>query len=171
MKHPEFFYICIMVERDWKRQIRREASAHGMCRENRDALESIESKKEAIALYKKTIDWALEEGYPSYETLSHHFSDCEDMGIYVNKYFNGEILNEHSVYVFHHCSGIVRTGLNVNKRIIPMMYFANGCDMKILPSGRNNLDVRVPLYVFGDNGVLSVPSESVTFKVYKFDVK
>ena len=155
---------------EWKKRLRREASAYGMCRENRDALESLDTKEEAIALYKKTIDWALEKGYPRFSTIQRDFCDCERYGIFVNKVFHGELLDDQQVYVFHHCSGRVRTGLNVGKKIIPMMYFANGCDITISGAGPAGLAVRVPLYVFGQNSVFAQSSEDVVFTTYKFDV-
>lgn len=158
------------MEQSWKRQLRREASSHGMCKENRDALNAIESKEEAIALYKKTIDWALEEDYPDLTTIRRDFSDCEDYGVFVDKCFEGQTLKEHQVYVFHNCSGHIRVGLNKEKRIIPMLYFANGCNMKLLPAGHQKLEVRVPLYIFGENKIQASPSENVVFRTYKFEV-
>lgn len=142
-----------------------------MCAENRLALESIEDKADAIALYKKTIDWALEEGYPTLSTLRHDFSDCEANGIFVDKVFHGEILDAQQVYVFHNCSGTIRTGLNVERKIIPMLYFANGCDMFIKASGPSVHSVRVPLYIFGPNRISAEQSEDIECVTYKFDVK
>ena len=159
------------METEWKRQLRREASAHHMCEENRSALDSLDSKADAIALYKKTIDWALEEGYPNINTIRSIFGDCDEYGVFVDREFHGEILNDHKVYVFHNCNGVIRTGLNVEKRIIPMFYFANGCDMEIRSAGPTGLEVRVPLYVFGDNKVKSLRSDDLVCKIYKFDVK
>lgn len=159
------------MENDWKKNLRREASAHHMCEENRESLSSVDSKEKAIDLYKKTIDWALEEGYPSFSTLVRDFSDCEDYGIYVNKVFHGEKLDEQKVYVFHNCRGTIYTGLNVPKRIIPMLYFANNCEMRIRPSGPSGVDVRVPLYVFGQNNLVTDRSNDVSFKIYNFEVK
>lgn len=159
------------MDTQWKRQLRREASAHHMCAENRFALESADDKAAAIALYKKTIDWALEEGYPSLDTLRRDFSDCSVYGIFVDHHFNGDVLDAHSVYVFHNCTGTIRTGLNVGRRIIPMLYFANGCDMTVkgIPGSRSG--ARVPLYVFGDNRISAENSEDVNCVTYKFDAK
>ena len=157
------------MEQEWIRQLRREASAHGMCSENREALASVESLGEAIALYKKTIDWALEEGYPNFGTLQRYFSDCGDYGVFVNKDFHGDLLIDDKVYVFHHCTGWIRTGINMQKRIIPMLYFANNCDMTLRSGGPSDLEVRVPLYIFGGNIVKIDASGNVVFKTYKFD--
>lgn len=142
-----------------------------MCLENREALNSVDSLSDAVSLYKKTIDWALEEGYPNFGTLQRFFSGCEDFGIFVNKEFHGEFLNAQEVYVFHHCSGSIRVGLNKGLRIIPMLYFANGCDMSVKPGGPSNLNIRVPLYIFGNNVIKASSSGDVVFKSYKFDAK
>lgn len=159
------------MDSQWKRQLRHEASVHHMCAENRVALEEVESKEKAIELYKRTIDWALEEGYPSLSTLRRDFSDCGDFGIFIDKHFEGEILRDHSVYVFHNCSGTIRTGLNIEKKIIPMLYFANGCDMDVKGIPNSSSQVRVPLYIFGINRIGAEMSEDLLCKTYKFDVK
>ena len=159
------------MEQEWKRQLRREASSHGMCQENREALDSIDSLEDAVSLYKKTIDWALEEGYPNFGTLQRYFADCGKYGVYINREFHGELLNEQKVYVFHHCTGWIRTGINLGQRIIPMLYFANDCDMTVKSGGPSSLEVRVPLYVFGGNIVKIDASGNVVFKTYKFEAK
>lgn len=159
------------MDRQWKIQLRRQASAHHMCAENRHALESIDSKHDAIQLYKRTIDWALEEGYPDITTLRRDFSDCEVEGVFVDKQFNGELLDLHEVYVFHNCKGTIRVGLNRKRQIIPMLYFANGCDMDIKGVPGSGIQVRVPLYVFGPNRIGAEQSEDITCKVYKFETR
>ena len=137
------------MEQDWKRQVRREASEHHMCAENRTALGSTESKHEAVELYKATASWALENSYPSLDTIRRHFSDCGDDGVFVDRDFEGELLADHQVYVFHNCSGTIRVGLNIDKAIIPILHFANGCHMTVVVEG----GVRVPVHIFGDNKV------------------
>lgn len=149
---------------EWKNEVRRQASAHHMCEENRTALSAVETKSEAVELYKKTIDWALEQGYPSLDTLRRHFSDCEQYGVYIDKEFHGETLMDHQVYVFHNCKGVVRTGLNRDKRIIPMMYFANGCAMTVV--GVADAPAIVPLYIFGKNDISSEKSDFFEARVY-----
>lgn len=170
VKVSEIFYICAIMESELKRLLRREASAHHMCEENRTALEAIESKADAVALYKKTIDWALEENFPSLPALRRFFSDCEDLGIYVDKIFHGEELKDHQVYVFHNCKGQIRTGINLEKSIIPMLYFANNCEMAVKSAG-NFGQIRVPLYIFGENSISAEDTEDISFKFYHFDTK
>lgn len=160
-----------MMDQEWKKQLRRQASEHHMCKENRDALEETTSRADAICLYKKTIDWALEEGFPNLETLRECFSDCEMNGIYIDKHFDGEVLDAHQVYVFHNCTGVIRTGLNVQKRIIPMLYFANGCDMRVECAHRYGISTMVPLYVFGRNSIAGESSEDMVCLTFNQSVK
>jgi len=171
VKSEGFFYICAVMESQWKKQLRREASAHHMCAENRSALEAVETKEQAVEIYKKTIDWALEEGYPDLDTIRKNFSDCEDLGIFVDKHFHGEMLTRCQIYVFHNCTGTIRTGLNLNKRIIPMLYFANGCDMDVRGIEGSRIPVRVPLYIFGNNRIGAENSDKIICKTYQFATK
>lgn len=144
-----------------------------MCEENRDALSSLQTKAEAVELYKKTIDWALEEGYPCFDTLRREFSDCEEYGVFVGRHFNGELFTDQQTYVFHQCSGEIRVGLNLRKRIIPMLYFANGCNMVVKSAGTSPtpFPIRVPCYIFGQNRVNVENSEDLECRTYKFPVK
>lgn len=159
------------MENEWKKLLRRKATASHMCEENRTALGQVETKADAIALYIQTIDWALEEDYPGLNVIRRYFQDCEQYGIFVDKTFSGETLIDLPVYVFHNCKGSIRVGLNTSKRIIPMLYFANGCDMTITSSNTLGLRSRVPLYVFGDNTVIAESSEDIICRTYNFDVK
>ena len=142
-----------------------------MCSEYRDELGSIETKHDAIALYKRCIDWALEEGYPSIDTLRRDFKNCEVDGIFVDKVFHGEQLDDLQVYVFHNCTGTIRVGLNLKKKIIPMLYFANGCDMDIKGVPGSAMQVRVPLYVFGQNRVGAEQSDDIICQTYILETK
>lgn len=143
-----------------------------MCLENIDALRHSESKGDAISLYKKTIDWALEENYPPIDFIRQEFGDCEEYGVFVDKTFHGELLNEHQCYVFHNCSGNITVDINLSKKIIPMLYFANGCDMSISRADVAHIfSITVPLYIFGDNRIKNKTSEEVLFKRYQFEIK
>lgn len=151
--------------------MRRQASARHMCEENRLALEEASSKEAAVALYLKTIDWALEEGYPRLDTLREYFTDCEPYGVFIDRKFHNELFIDKPVYVFHHCSGTIRVGLNRMKSTIPMVYVANGCNLHVQASDNLGLRTRVPIYNFGDNRVIGEDSENLVCKVYNLEVK
>lgn len=157
---------------NWKPYLQRLAREHRMCADNRAYLSACETKEDAIRLYKQTIDWALEEEYPDLDFLRKEFSDQQSQGIFIDHNFDGEILNEHQVYVFHHCTGTIRVGLNLAKKIIPMCYFANGCDMTILGvEGERIFPDRVPLYIFGKNKINATNSNTMEVRIYQHETK
>lgn len=157
---------------NWKPYLQHLAREHRMCADNRAYLSACETKEDAIRLYKQTIDWALEEGYPDLDFLRKEFADQQSQGLYVDHYFDGEILNEHQVYVFHNCSGTIRVGLNLSKKIIPMLYFANNCDMTILGiEGERIFPDRVPLYIFGKNKINASNSDTIEIRIYQHATK
>lgn len=158
---------------NWKPYLQRLAREHNMCADNRAYLSACETKEDAIRLYKQTIDWALEEGYPDLDFLRKEFSHCESEGLYIDHHFEGDILNEQQVYVFHNCTGTIRVGLNLAKKIIPMCYFANNCDMTILGIETENgfMPDRVPLYIFGENNIHAENSHTMEVRIYHSGVK
>lgn len=165
------FYILAM-NNEWKEQLMRQARVHHMCAENRLALSHCENKEEAIRLYKKTIDWALEEGYPGLPIIRSHFGGMEAEGIFVDRKFSGETLIQQQVYVLHHCTGTITVDLNVKRRLIPMIYLADDCDITIKRSSPCvAASIRVPVYSFGDNIVNVISSGETDFRVYHFDLK
>lgn len=156
----------------WKKYLQEQAREHRMCVENRAYLNACETKEDAIRLYKQTIDWALEEDYPDLDFLRKEFSDQQSQGIYIDHHFEGDILNEHQVYVFHNCKGTIRVGLNLAKKIIPMCYFANNCDMTILGVEEDkDYPDRVPLYIFGENNINATNSNAIEVRIFRSGVK
>lgn len=157
---------------NWKSYLQQLACKHRMCADNRAYLNACETKEDAIRLYKQTIDWALEEGYPDLDFLRKEFSNQQSQGFYIDHHFEGDILNEQQVYVFHHCTGTIRVGLNLAKKIIPMCYFANNCDMTILGfEGERIFPDRVPLYIFGENKINATNSPTMEVRIYQHEVK
>lgn len=157
---------------NWKKYLQEQARLNKMCADNRAYLNACENKEDAIRIYKQTIDWALERNYPNMDFLRAEFLGYEKDGIYIDKHFDGETLNEHQVYVFHNCTGTIRVGLNLAKKIIPMCYFANGCKMQILGTdGDRILPDRVPLYIFGDNDIDAKNSNSIEVRIFKHQLK
>jgi hypothetical protein len=153
---------------NWKPYLQRLAREKKMCADNRAYLNACETKSDAIRIYKQTIDWALEQEYPDLDFLRKEFSQCQNEGLFIDHHFDGEVLNDQQVYIFHHCTGTIRVGLNFGKKIIPMCYFANDCDMTVLGiEGEKLFPDRVPLYVFGDNKVKADNSEHIEVRIYK----
>ena len=160
------------MSQNWKPYLQRLAREHKMCAENRAYLNACEDKNDAIRLYKQTIDWALEEGYPDLDFLRKEFGEYQSNGIYIDHHFENDILDEQQVYVFHHCTGAIRVGLNLAKKIIPMCYFANKCNMTILGlEGERLFPDRVPLYVFGENKIDARNSDTMEVRMFKHKIK
>lgn len=157
---------------NWKPHLQRQARLHRMCEDNRAYLSACETKEDAIRLYKQTIDWALEENYPDLDFLRKEFANHQGVGLFIDHHFDGQPLCEHQVYVFHNCTGHIRVGLNLAKKIIPMCYFANNCDMTILGLDyENSFPDRVPLYIFGENNIVAHNTPTTEFRVYRHKVK
>lgn len=152
------------MQPSWKEYLLRYARLNSMCTDNIEMLKSCETKADAISLYKRTIDWALKNDYPTINFIRNEFGDCDDLGVFVDRVFYGEVLDEHQCYVFHNCRGSINVDLNISKGIIPMLYFANGCDVKV---GRANsahtLPIKVPLYIYGDNKINASDSDDIIF--------
>lgn len=121
-----------------------------------------------IDYYINNPDWCLERDYPTLDFLKKHFSGIEDKGVFVGKTFNGEILNERQVYIFHNCKGTVKVGLNVEFENIPMLYVANKCRLRFVGIGdikpnRESGRTQVPVYIFGKNDVSAHDNMYVVF--------
>lgn len=128
-----------------------------------------------VDYYIANPDWCLERDYPTLPFLRENFSDIESKGVFVDRKFNGELLNDLQAYVFHNCSGTVKVGLNVAKRIIPMLYIANRCRLRIVGAGEyrphnESQRTEVPIYSFGKNDISAKDNVFVKFVHYNHDL-
>lgn len=128
-----------------------------------------------VDYYIKNPDWCLERDYPTLQFLKEHFSNIEDRGVFVNKTFHGELLNDLQSYIFHNSKGTIKVGLNVDKAIIPMLYLANGCRLRIIGVGdwkpsRTKDRTLVPIYSFGRNDISAKDNVYVEFVHYKHNL-
>lgn len=104
-----------------------------LCDNYRTPLERCESAAQALRLYKNCISWALQERYPTKAELLSFIGKktLADNGVYIDTVFNGERIDDHVCCVFIGCSGRISTGLNMSKRIIPMLYLSEGSSLHI----------------------------------------
>lgn len=147
-----------------------EGNTHGICNEGVEYINTLKID-ELIGYYLTMIDWCAENNYPSYPVITTYFANCEDNGIFVGKHFNGETLRDKQTYVFHRCTGHINVEMNYDKAIIPMLYFANGCNMTITCKQQNTPPIRVPLYTFGDNNISYEKNDNAVFNKYVTPVK
>lgn len=145
-----------------------DARVKGICIDGYKEMHSAE-RDALIDYYVQNPDWCMERGFPDLRTLTEEFSDIEDKGVFVGKTFHGEMLDQRQAYIFHDCKGTIKVGLNVEKAIIPMLYIANGCRLRIVGAGikvsKKNRTI-VPVYVFGKNDVSAKDNAFVKFTRY-----
>lgn len=142
-----------------KRELMEAARAGGICAEGYGLMRCYD-RDELIEYYLKVPDWGLKRGFPTLETLRREFSHEEHNGVYVDKTFDGEILGDRQTYVFHHCSGRAQIEMGADGQtgspIIPMLYFANGCDMRVECLLKYSPKIKVPCYIFGNDEHLTL---------------
>lgn len=104
-----------------------------LCDNYHGPLKRCHSASQAIRLYKNCISWALQEQYPTKEDLLL-FADRETLaenGVFIDKHFEGELINNHICCVFLNCTGDIRVRLNLEKTIIPMLYLSDGSKLRV----------------------------------------
>lgn len=140
------------------------ARRHGICAAGYGQMRNYDRDK-LIDYYVQNPDWCMERGFPSLEVLRREFGDIEAKGVYVGKRFDGEVFSGKQVYIFHACTGTIRVAMDYDRAIIPMLYFANGCNMTVSCEQANEPPIRVPLYVTDEraNCVYSAISEGCKF--------
>lgn len=142
--------------------------AEGLAHMRADSLPAL------VDYYLENPDWCLERNFPDLDCLKRNFSNIEDKGVFVGRKFNGELLNDLQVYIFHKCSGTVKVSLNVDKRIIPMLYVANGSRIRFVGVGDNSFipfrkedRTQIPVYSFGKNSISAKDNRWVSFIHFK----
>ncbi len=137
-----------------KERLMSDARCGGICAEGYGLMRGYD-RDELIAYYLKCPDWNMERGFPSLDILRSEFSDCEDKGVYVGKTFDGEVFSDKQVHIFHDCKGTIKVAMDYDNAVIPMLYFANGCRMRVTCTQKENLKspIDVPLYIFGKNDI------------------
>lgn len=148
-----------------------EAREKGICTDGFRQIHELD-KEGMIDYYISIIDWGIERNFPSIDVLREHFSDALKNGVFVDRDFSGETISGLQAYVFHNCTGTINVAADYENSTIPMLYFANGCNMEVTCKQEENKGnpIRVPIYTFGENEVKSLDNEFVIFKVYKNNI-
>lgn len=149
-----------MDDRDIKKTLMQEAKEMGICKDGYNDMRGFDIE-ELVDYYIKNPDWCLERSFPSKHLLDEYFKRYQHKGIYIDCDFEDIHFNDKLVYVFHNCKGTIKTSLNLEKSLIPMLYFANHCDMHI----HCNENIKIPLYIFGHNNITT--SGRATFLIYR----
>lgn len=147
-----------MEEMQLKETLMEDARAGGICAEGYGLMRGYD-RDGLIGYYLANPDWAIERNFPSLRLLRREFSDIEDKGVFVGKTFDGEVFDKLQTYIFHNCKGTIRVAMDYDNAVIPMLYFANGCRMRVVCEQPNTPAINVPLYI-ADDGKTDIQSES-----------
>lgn len=152
---------------DKKESLMHGARTNGICLDGYNVMRSANTEA-LIDYYVQNPDWCMKRSYPPLDEM-RNFVDIETRtahGIFIDHRFDGELLDQHQAYIFHNCTGTVRVALNLEKKIIPMLYFANGCNMTVECTQSNAFPIRVPLYIFGENTVIAKDNNNAIYRRY-----
>lgn len=146
-----------------KETLMEDARRGGICAEGYGLMRGYD-REELIGYYVQNPDWSIERGFPSLELLRREFSDIEDKGVYVGRTFDGEVFDKLQAYIFHDCKGTIKVAMDYDNAVIPMLYFANGCRMRVDCEQKNDPAINVPLYIAEDCKVVGAKTDNCNFK-------
>lgn len=150
-------------------ELKRAYGKTGGCTEAYRELLSCGTKDDMIGVYKRNYQWCLENGFPAIDFIKREFTGYDRDNIFVGKHFDGETVKAQTA-IFHNCTGTVNVEMDYDEAVIPMLYFANGCDMKVVCRQDNVPPIDVPLYIFGGNRIEADDAYNIKFKRYLYDV-
>lgn len=152
-----------MKEMQLKETLMEDARLGGICAEGYGLMRGYD-RDELIDYYVQNPDWAIERGFPSLELLRREFADIEEKGVYVGRTFDGEVFDKLQTYIFHDCKGTIRVAMDYENAVIPMLYFGNGCHIRVECGQKNDPAINVPLYIAEDCKVVGAKTDNCNFK-------
>lgn len=153
-----------------KETLLKAAREKGVCTDGYGRIIKSADKDELVDYYLTIPDWCMERDFPDLQTLREHFRDVTEKGVFIGMTFDGEEFSKLQAYVFHDCKGTIRVAMDMDNGIIPMLYIANGCDLRIVCDREEyeDLPIPVPVYIFGDNKVETVGGDDYAiFRIYR----
>ena len=154
-----------------KKKLIDEAASNGMCDIGLGRIKK-EDAEGIIENYLESPDWCMKRGFPDLDTIRNIIDGQKFSGIFVDREFTGEMLNEFPVYIFHNCRGTIRVGINIDKKLIPVLYVANGCRLKIIGSGEivPIIPSIVPVFAFGNNRITVESNKFVNIQLRTYEL-
>ena len=152
-----------MNEAKLKETLMNDARRGGICAEGYGQMRGYD-REGLIDYYVQNPDWCMERGFPSLELLRREFSDIEEKGVFVSKTFDGEVFDKLQTYIFHDCKGTIRVAMDYGNAVIPMLYFANGCNIRVECEQKNDPAINVPLYIAEDCKVVGARTDNCVFR-------
>lgn len=155
-----------------KRLLMHEARERGICVDGYEEMRNCKDVDELLQYYVRTIDWSLENGFPTLNDIRTLFNRdaLARNGIFIDRTFEGKTFSSQQAYVFHNCDGYINVAMDYENANIPMLYFANGCNIEVYCGQRNTPAIKVPVYVFGDNNVTCYDNENAKFTIFRKEV-
>lgn len=140
---------------------------HNICKDGFKNVATL-NKFQLVEYYKTIPDWCLERNYPNLYTLEKYFSKMNKQGLFVSCNFKGRTIKT-PINIFHNCKGTIQVAMDYDKAIIPMLYFANNCDIRICCNQQENkgMPISIPIYIFGDNNIEAEDNEFAKYTIYK----
>lgn len=148
-----------------REELMHSARSAGICAEGYSQMRGYD-RDGLVSYYVENPDWCIERGFPSLETLCREFSDIEDKGVFVGKTFDGEVFDKLQAYIFHDCKGTIKVAMDYENAVIPMLYFANGCNIRVVCEQDNKPVIVIPLYVSEDSSVSRGDSYGCIFRYH-----
>lgn len=152
-----------MDEAQLKEELMESARKDGICAEGYGHMRGYD-RDGLIDYYVANPDWSIERGFPSLELLRREFSDIENKGVFVGKTFDGEVFDKLQTYIFHDCKGTICVAMDYVGAVIPMLYFANGCNIRVECEQKNDPAINVPLYIAENCKVVGAKNDNCNFK-------
>lgn len=152
-----------MEEMRLKETLMEDARRGGICAPGYELMRGYD-RDGLIDYYLTNPDWCMERGFPSLELLRREFSDIEDKGVFIDRTFDGEVFDKLQTYIFHDCKGTIRVAMDYDNAVIPMLYFANGCNIRVECEQKNNPAINVPLYIAEDCKVVGAKTDNCVFR-------
>lgn len=152
-----------MEEIQLKETLMEDARRGGICAEGYGLMRGYD-REGLIGYYVANPDWSIERNFPSLKLLRREFSDIENKGVFVGRTFDGEVFDKLQAYIFHDCKGTIRVAMDYDNAVIPMLYFANGCNIRVECEQKNDPAINVPLYIAEDCKVVGAKTDNCTFK-------
>ena len=124
---------------DWKADFLNEIDSHNVCGCYHGLIERAKTFDDTLKFYKRGIDWCLRNNSPSIDCFRKYKEQLEPLGIYIDRTFNGEEIDEHARIVFLNCNGnvIIRKSLNM----IPEIYLANGSNVQAIADDGSQVEL------------------------------
>lgn len=159
-----------MKEKEWKPIVLADAARRNICGQYTGLLQRCETLTDFLRLYRRGASWALENDVPRLDMLRQYKDERLDLhGIYIDREFDGEELWDKQVYILRNCSGTIRTGLNLDKQIVPMFYLSDGSDLKIESANGDYLShpIIVHVWLFGDSSFVCADEKKLHCTIHK----